>query len=404
MRKTTYSAKGNLKGLLFILGIILVIGGIWYTDNLVQQLKEKSTEYLRFKIKVLEESINNPNADMDFSFLFYKVIKEADYPIIYTDTSLAPQSWKNINKSIDQKNMNELSQEESQVIKRILGEISQENEPISIKAQDRILGYYFYGYSPVIQRLNDLPYIAVFAALAFILIGYVGFSYIKRSEQSYIWVGMAKETAHQLGTPLSAISGWLELLQLDEEMRDTAVKEMKNDVKRLNKVATRFSKIGSVPALKRMEVAPLLENVVRYFSKRLPNMQSKINIGINGSKNIKARINEDLLEWVFENLIKNAIDAIESKEGEIKIHIISRPEKKQFYIDISDSGKGIPQGKRKAIFKPGYSSKKRGWGLGLSLAKRIIEEYHNGKLFLKDSRAGEETTFRIVLQIAENES
>jgi signal transduction histidine kinase len=133
-------------------------------------------------------------------------------------------------------------------------------------------------------------------------------------------------------------------------------------------------------------------------------MQSKINIGINGSKNIKARINEDLLEWVFENLIKNAIDAIESKEGEIKIHIITRPEKKQFYIDISDSGKGIPQGKRKAIFKPGYSSKKRGWGLGLSLAKRIVEEYHNGKLFLKDSRAGEETTFRIVLQIAENES
>ena len=210
---------------------------------------------------------------------------------------------------------------------------------------------------------------------------------------------MAKETAHQLGTPLSSISGWLELIKIKPEIMDNAVTEIENDLNRLNKIANRFSKIGSVPELKLSSLSQIIQSVTSYFIRRLPNMQKRITIQTNIKDDIKLRLNPELFEWVLENLVKNAIDAIGNKNGKISISLYTNSDKTEAYLDIYDNGKGLSQKEKTNIFKPGYSTKKRGWGLGLSLARRIIEEYHGGKLFLKESRPGEGTTFKIVLKV-----
>lgn len=400
MAKSLYNTKGNLKGLIFVIGILLIISGIWYSQELVNTLKNKSTEYVSFRIKVFEANINNPNADIDLSFFFNEVIKGADYPIIYTDTNYKPQSCINISAGIDSiSNLSELSEADSIFLISKLQQMAEENDSISIKYQGAVLGYYFYGYSPVIYKLRVFPYLAIGSASIFILLGYIGFSYIKKSEQQFIWVGMAKETAHQLGTPLSSISGWLELLMLDSKNKETAVKEMGNDLNRLNKVANRFSKIGSYPELKPVQLKYIIDNVISYFHKRLPNMQKKVALKATYNISTAVNINEDLFEWVLENLFKNAIDSIGNKNGLIEINVKANPERKTVYIDISDNGKGILPSQRKNIFKPGFSTKKRGWGLGLSLARRIIEDNHGGKLILKESKPGSGSVFRIILKI-----
>lgn len=400
-----YNKKANVKGILFLVGVSLIISGIWYSQKLVDTLQDKATEYLRFRIKVFENNINNPNLGNNIDFLFNDVIKNADYPVIYTDSNHRPQSWINISPELDNKTWNTFSYKDSLRIYQVLHKMAAENDPIPITYQHKVvLGYYYYGYSPVIYKLRLFPYMAIGAAALFVLIGYLGFSYIKRSEQGFIWVGMAKETAHQLGTPLSSISGWLELLRIDPAMKETAIKEIQNDLVRLNKVANRFSKIGSVPELKKVNLAESVENVVHYFQRRLPQLRKTITIEtrINGA--VTAMVNEELFEWVLENLIKNSIDSIENDNGKITISSQTNLSHKTAYIDVSDNGKGISSAEKKNIFKPGFSTKKRGWGLGLSLARRIIQEYHNGKLFLKESRPGEGSTFRIVLKALEEES
>ena len=401
MRYKIVSQKGNVKALLFLVGIVLIVSGIFYSQRLVNILKEQSAQYLRFRIKVFESNINNPNLNTDINFLFNEVIRGADYPIIYTDINREPQSWMNLEKDIRQTRLSELSNKDSLLLYSYLEQMALENTPIPIKYQDSlVLGYYYYGLSPVIYKLRLFPFIAIGAAALFILVGYFGFSYIKKSEQQMIWVGMAKETAHQLGTPLSSIAGWLELITLDQSLSDSAVSEIQKDLLRLNKIAGRFSKIGSVPELKPSRVDEIVAFVVDYFQRRLPNMQKKVSLRfISGQDIPPVLLNQELFEWVLENLIKNSIDAIEEKSGSIQIQLLHKAEKKQVYLEISDSGRGISAKQKKNIFKPGFSTKKRGWGLGLSLARRIVEEYHGGKLFLKESKPGAGSTFRIVLNI-----
>lgn len=395
MSKSIFKRKISFKGLLFILGIVLIISAILYSNKLVNSLEEKSTEYLKFRLKIFEENINNPDPNTNVEFFFNDVIQGADYPIIYTDKNVIPQSWKNIPGIPAAKNT--LSENDKEKIEKILKEMAKENDPIAIQYQNRILGYYYFGYSPVIYKLKNFPYIAVGAALLFILLGYLGFSYIKRSEQQFIWIGMAKETAHQLGTPLSSISGWLELMKHDDSIKENAIKEIENDMVRLNKVASRFSKIGSASGLKPTPITNVISDVIIYFQKRLPNMNKKIILTKEFESYPLVDINVDLFEWVIENLIKNAIDAIDNNEGEINIKVKEILEDKKVYIDFSDNGKGILPHQKKNIFQPGFSTKKRGWGLGLSLAKRIIEDYHHGKIFLKESKPKQKTIFRIIL-------
>jgi hypothetical protein len=396
MSIAVYKTKGNFKSLLFILALILVGSSLWYTQRLVNILKENSTEYMRFRIKVFEENVNNPETSMDLNFFFSEVIESPDYPIIYTDENRVPQSWRNISNELEGKSNLEISRKDSIYLQKKLQQFATENQPIPIKFQENILGYFYYGLSPVIYKLRIFPYLAIIGAFLFILFGYLGFSYIKRSEQQFIWVGMAKETAHQLGTPLSSISGWLELLK-NEKSNTNLISEMENDLGRLNKIANRFSKIGSVPSLTPVDLLVVVNSVAEYFRKRIPNIQKKISIITDVEPGITVKLNVDLFEWVLENLIKNAMDAIEHNDGKITLKSNTSNLENQLFIDVIDNGKGISPKERKNIFKPGFSTKKRGWGLGLSLAGRIIEEYHGGRLLLKDSKPGKGTIFRIIL-------
>jgi anti-sigma regulatory factor (Ser/Thr protein kinase) len=392
--RSVYKTNFNFKGLLLILALLLVASSLWYTQQLVNILKEKSTEYMKFRIRVFEENINNPETNIDLNFFFSEVIEDADYPIIYTDINRTPQSWVNISRDIEVIE----TEADSLYLAKKLQQLATENNPIPIKYQDNILGYYYYGLSPVIYKLRIFPYLAIIGTFLFILFGYLGFSYIKRSEQQFIWVGMAKETAHQLGTPLSSLSGWLELLKSDDKMRQSAVTEMENDLRRLNKIANRFSKIGSVPSLKPVNLFHVIDNVVRYFQKRIPNIHKKITISTELDHEIKVKLNTDLFEWVLENLIKNAMDAIENQDGRITVRVDASADSGFVHIDVIDNGKGIATKERTDIFKPGFSTKKRGWGLGLSLARRIIEEYHGGRLILRESKPGQGSIFRIILK------
>ena len=236
-------------------------------------------------------------------------------------------------------------------------------------------------------------------ASLFIFVGYIGFSYIKRNEQSNIWVGMARETAHQLGTPLSSMMGWVEIMKLQPQptMKLTeTISEMENDLLRLNKIADRFSKIGSKPDLREEELSEVVKGVILYFQKRIPQMGKRVDIIIEPTDPVHAKINRELFEWVLENLVKNGLDAMEDGKGKISFRLLrlnGAP-----VIDVTDTGKGIDAAYRKDIFRPGFSTKKRGWGLGLSLSKRIIETYHKGKLSVKESKLGIGTTFRIKLR------
>ena len=390
-----YKHKGTFKGLLFVFGLVIIGLILGYTQHLVNLLQDKSRDYLRFRIRVFEENINNPDTNIDFNFFFTEVIQNVDYPIVFTDPEMNPLQCRNISSSLD--SMLVFTPEALSYLNDYLLDIDSDNSPIPIKYQGKVLGYYHYGVSPVIKQLRWLPYIEIAAALLFVIIGYIGFSQIKKSEQRNIWVGMAKETAHQLGTPISSISGWLEILKDDRNNLDLATHEIGTDIHRLTKVAARFSQIGSVPSLKSTRIVSILNNIIQYFHKRLPQLDKTITITENYHINPQIKINSDLFEWVIENLFKNAIDAIDGKKGKIEITMDRMNDGRHLFIDISDNGKGIVPRDRKNVFKPGYSTKKRGWGLGLSLAKRIIEDYHGGKLYIKESRLGAGTTFRMIL-------
>jgi hypothetical protein len=239
----------------------------------------------------------------------------------------------------------------------------------------------------------------ILIASLFIILGYIGFSTIKKNEQSNIWVGMAKETAHQFGTPISSLMGWIEMLRLsykDPDKVNDITEEINNDVEKLNRITYRFSKIGAVPEIKAKVVYDELKKVLDYFQRRLPQTAKSVELSLSGDKQACAELNSELFEWVIENLIKNALDAIDHKQG--KINVLISATNRKVEITVADNGKGIDLKRRKDIFRPGYSTKRRGWGLGLSLSKRIIETYHQGKIFVKSSNPGEGTTFKIILK------
>ncbi len=259
--------------------------------------------------------------------------------------------------------------------------------------------YVYYGQSAVAQSLKYFPYIQFGLLSLFLSLIYLNISTIRKTEQSNLWVGMAKEAAHQLGTPLSSMYGWIELLK--DSTTSTAslniVHELEEDVKRMQNVAERFNKIGSGPELSVQRVEPVLEKVVDYMEKRLPQFSKNIHIRRSFQDNLKATINTDLLSWAIENLIKNAIDAIDTSQENSFVEVRCHGDNHEIVIEIEDSGRGIDKKHFKEVFQPGFSTKKRGWGLGLSLTRRIIEEYHKGKISIVKSIPGEGTVFRITL-------
>lgn len=396
MAKNVYRFKGNFKIFLFVLAVIITVGFLVYTLALVHNLQAQSREFLKFKVQIFEENINNEEIT-DLNFFFSNVIQTADYPIIYTDSDRNPQFWRNVD--VPSLNNQDITPENLEKLRRLMAEFEGTNPPIPISYQGNILGYYFYGESAIIKKLRWLPVIEIIVVGMFILIGYAGFHSIKKSEERYIWVGMAKETAHQLGTPLSSQIGWLEYLKLSPENLEKVVPEFEKDLQRLQTITNRFSQIGSLPDLKPENISEVITETAQYFQNRIPSKNGKIQLRIELDSALKTvMLNRDLFSWVLENLIKNGLDALDDEGGAITISSGSQGES-QIYIDVKDTGKGISAADRKNIFNPGFSTKKRGWGLGLSLAKRIVEDYHGGKLILKETQVGSGSTFRIFLKI-----
>ena len=266
-------------------------------------------------------------------------------------------------------------------------------DPIRIDIWDGDYQLLYFNESDILRNLRIYPYIQLFIIVVFIVIAYFAFAATQRAEQNQVWVGMSKETAHQLGTPISSLMAWIEILKL-QKVDEKLVQEFEKDTQRLEKITERFSKIGAKPELLQTNLIEVLHSTVTYLKSR---SSSKIvfEIGFSETDLVPVPLNAALFSWVIENLCKNAIDAIDN-HGTISIALKEKDD--QVFVDVSDTGKGVQKSQFKTIFQPGYSTKKRGWGLGLSLAKRIIENYHNGKIFIKSSEIGKGTTFRIILK------
>ncbi|MFI5236983.1 MAG: ATP-binding protein, partial [Ignavibacteriales bacterium] len=375
MKMTGGPASVNLKIILLLTAVLIAFGTLYYTQALVSKLQEKERQIVELYAKGIEYVANTTNPDVDITFLFDNIIKPIDFPIILSDAD------NNVNffNRTDIRNI-ELdtamnSRQFKTFITQLINEMDATHSPIEVTYEDSIiLTRIHYGDSEHIKQLRFYPYIQLLIAAMFIVLGYVGFSNIKRSEQGNIWVGMAKETAHQFGTPISSLMGWLEMLKIHYKdpikVLDIS-EEVSSDVEKLNKITYRFSKIGSKPELTKKNVIAELKQVTNYFERRLPQTGKSVELQIVGDVKACAKINSELFEWVIENLIKNALDAIEGTKGKIEIEV--KATRKLVEIEVTDSGKGIEMKRRKDVFRPGYSTKKRGWGLGLSLSKRIIE-------------------------------
>ena len=400
MKMSGGPASANFKIFLLLIAILIAAGTLYYTHNLVNKLQQKERQIVQLYARGIEYIANTTDSDIDLTFLFENIIKPIDFPLIITNAD----DELNLNNITDVRNVDydtTLSKSQLKIFfDDKIKDMDALHNPILVTYADSIiLQKIHYGESELISRLKYYPYLQILVAALFIILGYLGFSSIKRSEQSNIWVGMAKETAHQFGTPISSLMGWIEMLKMHYTNADRVAditNEISDDVEKLNKITYRFSKIGAIPELKSQSVYDEIRKVMEYIERRLPQLGKSAQITLQGDKTVNANLNAELFEWVIENLIKNALDAIDHKDGKIEITV--KENKKDIEIDVTDNGKGIDLKRRKDVFRPGYSTKRRGWGLGLSLSKRIIEVYHRGKIFVKSSVLGEGTTFKIILK------
>ncbi|MFZ1289392.1 MAG: HAMP domain-containing sensor histidine kinase [Melioribacteraceae bacterium] len=395
----------NLKLVLLVIALAITAGTFYYTQSLVTELQNSERQVAELYANTLE-FIANPNSDnnVDLTFIFENIIKRINFPLILTDTNGIPISGSQGAgiKNIEIDTTLTQSEIDTFLINKVK-ELAYVHDPINVSFKDfdgkeKVFNKIYFGNSELIQKLKYYPFLQVLFAILFLTISYVSFSYVKKTEQSNIWVGMAKEIAHQLGTPISSLMGWVELLKLKYQKPEEVVNvanEMESDLTRLNKITNRFSKIGSKPVLKKNDLNDVINSVLKYFEKRLPQTGKDVELIYLNNKSILLNLNASLFEWVIENLIKNSIDAIGSKKGKILVNVEEK--ENTIEIEVSDNGKGINPKNRKDVFKPGYSTKSRGWGLGLSLSKRIIEDYHKGKLLLKSSIPNEGTTFLLIL-------
>lgn len=400
MKMSGGPASMNIKIALLITAILIAAATLFYTQNLVKQLQEKERDIAELYAEGIEYVANTTSSEADLTFLFDNIIKPIDFPLILTDA----ENKVSLQSRTDVRNIKfdtTMSRDDLAIFfSKKIEEMDAIHKPIDVTYADSIvLQRIHFGDSELINRLKFYPYLQILIAALFIILGYIGFSNVKRSEQSNIWVGMAKETAHQFGTPISSLMGWLEMMRLSYNDPDKVLDitdEISNDVEKLNRITYRFSKIGASPEIKTQVVYDEISKVIEYFQRRIPQTGRIIELSVSGDKKVCAVMNSELFEWVIENLIKNALDAIDHKNGKIAFNIKDKGNSVE--IDAFDNGKGIDLKRRKDVFRPGYSTKKRGWGLGLSLSKRIIEVYHKGKIYVKNSVPGEGTTFKIILR------
>ena len=391
-----YQQKKRWKYSLLTFAVVIASGSLLYTNYLVRNIARSE----RTRAQVWAMSMKQELASDDNDFL--------NYVFAVRDSSLVPAIVTNnlgdiqLSRSLDptkvfiklQAEQNKKLKYDPEYFKSELADMKKQHEPIKLK----VLGtqwFVYYKDSDLLTQLKFFPYIQLSLITIFLLMAYAAFSSARKSEQDQVWVGLAKETAHQLGTPISSLMAWTELMKEKFKAEDDPlIAEMENDIKRLEIVADRFSKIGSTPKLEDHRVYEVVKDFVDYFRIRV---SKNISFEMTGNPHLQAGLNVPLFDWVLENLLKNAVNAIEGK-GKIKVDVSGNKIKKQVFIDITDTGKGIPRSKFDTVFQPGYTTRKRGWGLGLSLTKRMIENYHNGQIFVRDSELGKGTTFRIVLK------
>jgi two-component system, sporulation sensor kinase E len=391
-----YHNQTPFKWLALALAFLIGTASIYYNNIIITQLKDREEKSIRLYANALKSIINESNDTENMGFIFQEIIvNNNSIPVIETDGDGNPLQYKNIDL---RKNISEM--EKDRILRKELDIMKEEHPPIMINFSDTINNpvdrhFIYYKNSKLLDRLRYYPYVQLSIIAIFGLLAYLAFNYSKTAEQNRIWVGLAKETAHQLGTPISSLIAWLEYFRSEENLNDKlSLPELEKDIQRLEMITARFSSIGSVPILNYENIPESISNTVNYLQKRL---STKVHFNITALPvDLRARINRPLFDWVIENICKNAVDAM-SGIGNIDIDI-RKGQEGNVIIDISDTGKGIPKSKIKHVFQPGYTTKTRGWGLGLALVKRIIENYHQGKILVKSSELGKGTTFRIILK------
>jgi signal transduction histidine kinase len=391
-RRFAYQHVGTFKGILFLVAVTLIVSVLAYTQVLVSRLRDATRDNLEQKIRTYSVLVNSDYPEL--IALALEQIQAVDFPIIVTDAGGHPKHWKNVGVA-----SNDTSAAAQKKLNRLMKDMKAAgNAPLPVLVGANQVDLFHYGDSQVIRQLRWLPWVEILVAALFIVVGYTGFRNIKRSEERMVWVGLARETAHQLGTPITSLMGWIELLKSGNPV-ENAVDEMRRDLARLERVTARFSQIGSEPALAATRLQPVVQETADYFRRRLPRTGKPIEITVDFPCDPVVRINPELFGWVMENLVKNSIDALRTLGGHIRVSCEMRP--RWVFVDVADDGPGISAKNRRNVFRPGFSTKTRGWGLGLSLARRIIEEHHSGRLIIKETTPGKGTVMRIAIKRAD---
>ena len=381
--------SANVRTILMVLGVVVVSTSLFITNRMANSLREKERHDVELWAAAMERINRDAMGDYMSDPLVASIINNRNnIPFIITDENLRVVSYHLIPDGIINN---------PQLLRRTLDKMSADNTPIVVhfwwtNEHNHII---FYGQSSTLHTLYLFPYIQMAVIIAFVILLFIAFRSSKQDEQNRVWIGLAKETAHQLGTPTSSLLGWIEYLR-SQNVEQMAVDEMEKDLAHLRKIVDRFSKIGSDTPLTIANVNEVVGGSVMYFRKRIPR---NVTLEYNGLAidPVQAYINAALFEWVIENLMKNSLDALQGY-GSINVHIGS--DEHNIYIDVTDTGKGIAKSNWKKIFQPGFTTKTRGWGLGLSLSRRIIEEYHHGKIAVIDSVIGKGTTIRVTIKRA----
>jgi signal transduction histidine kinase len=384
-----------LKRIAILISFVIVALILWNTYSFFNKFKTEERLKVDVIASALVELVNNPNLNDEFKIEIKVIENNKSIPLILVDKNDQILLDKNGNVDpLSYQNLDSIKALDLSYMQAQLETMKSENDPILIRLPKNKIQKIYYRNSDLLNKLTYYPLALILILALFLTVIYMMFTSSKIAEQNKLWTGMAKETAHQIGTPLSSLLGWIAILKT-ENVDDKYVDEIEKDVHRLNTIANRFSKIGSLPELKERNIVEVTKKAYDYLESR---SSKQISFSFDTKEvSIQTHLNEELFGWVIENLIKNAIDAMQGK-GSVSVVISS--DAKRIKILVSDTGKGMAKSQFKQIFKPGYTTKKRGWGLGLSLSKRIIEDYHKGKIFVKKSEVGKGTTFQIVLNKA----
>ena len=389
-----YKQAGNIKGALFLGAVVLITGLFIYTQSIINDLRNESREAVSLYAQIIAKSVTSAD-DNELDFIFREIILKVTFPIIQSDIDGNPVNWRNIGNDDEMDKVK---------VQQMMVAMDSQNNPIPLvvtlegetgfQAQVYELGHLHFGDSVLIRRLKMLPYIEIGAVALFIFFGFSGFQVIRKTEKQHIWFGMARETAHQLGTPVSSLMGWVERLKDHPEESSQLALEMDTDVQRLQEINERFSRMGSVPKMEKVEVKTVLEDLKSYFQRRLPSSAENVILRVK-SQDATVTTSPTLLTWVLENLIKNAVDSIDKESG--KVTLRSEIMDTEVSITVNDNGRGIVRRDWKNVFRPGYTTKERGWGVGLSMVQRIVEDFLEGSIQIKSSEIGKGTSIEIRL-------